>query len=163
MSITYREVQSSDNQPLAKMIRAVFEEHGAATEGTVYSDPSTDQLYQLFQHPKSILFVAEEHGAIIGCCGIYPTEGLDNYTTELVKFYVAKEYRGKGVGRELLLRCIYDAGALDYQYIYLECLPVFEKAINMYEQFGFEHLEERMGSSGHSSCTVWMGRTLEYA
>ncbi|MEO8398947.1 MAG: hypothetical protein ABI550_03930 [Ignavibacteriaceae bacterium] len=41
------------------MIREVFEEHDALQQGTVYSHPTTDNLYELFQTPKSIILYIE--------------------------------------------------------------------------------------------------------
>ena len=48
-----RPIQISDNQSLFKMIRAVFIEFAAPQEGTVYSDPTTANLYQLFQRANA--------------------------------------------------------------------------------------------------------------
>ena len=81
-----RQLKASDNQGLAKMIREVFKEHDAPKKGTVYSDPTTDNLYDLFLHEKSIFFVAESQGKVAGCCGIFPTKGLPEGCVELVKF-----------------------------------------------------------------------------
>ncbi len=39
-----RKIQESDNKCLALLIRNVFEEYNAPREGTVYSDPTTDNL-----------------------------------------------------------------------------------------------------------------------
>ena len=66
-----RPIEEKDNLPLAKMIRRVFDEHDAPQKGTVYSDPTTDDLYALFRIPKSILWVAEIDNEVIGCCGVY--------------------------------------------------------------------------------------------
>ncbi len=77
MELIIREVLKNDNPLLAKMIRRVFEEFDAPTAGTVYSDPTTDDLYGLFRENRSVLWVAELNGEALGCCGIYPTPGLD--------------------------------------------------------------------------------------
>lgn len=52
--MTIRRVQSSDNEVLTELIRAVFLEHDAPREGTVYSDITTDQLYQLLKNENSV-------------------------------------------------------------------------------------------------------------
>ncbi|MDX5437934.1 MAG: GNAT family N-acetyltransferase, partial [Pontibacter sp.] len=75
MTMHIRPIQPSDNQLLATLIRQVFREFKIDRPGTVYTDPSTDALYELFQNPTSAYFVAEENGQIIGGCGVYPTEG----------------------------------------------------------------------------------------
>jgi putative acetyltransferase len=52
-----RPVQPADNAPLAEMIRTVFHEYNAPRQGTVYSDPTTDHLYDLFCTPGSFVDV----------------------------------------------------------------------------------------------------------
>lgn len=101
-NIEFRTIRPEDNEALALMIREVFHEHNAPRIGTVYSDPTTDDLFELFIEPNSILWVAVENNTVLGCCGIYPTPGLENSTAELVKFYLPKEARGKGIGYQLM-------------------------------------------------------------
>jgi len=156
-----RRVEKSDNNHLAKLIRKVFEEHDAPREGTVYSDPTTDNLYGLFQPKESVLWVAEINGEILGCCGVYPTEGLPENCAELVKFYLSKQARGKGIGKALLERSIESAKEIGYTDLYIESMPEFSKAIQLYERFGFYKLNKALGFSGHTSCNIWMMKNLE--
>jgi putative acetyltransferase len=158
--VIIREIAEEDNFPLAKMIRSVFEEHDAPKQGTVYSDPTTDNLYALFQHPASKLWVAVVDGRAQGCCGIYPTEGLEAGYVELVKFYVSTEVRGKGIGKALMMKSIQSAQELGYNYLYIESCPQFAKAVSMYEKLGFETLERPLGSSNHCSCPIWMLKNI---
>ncbi|UQB70075.1 GNAT family N-acetyltransferase [Epilithonimonas zeae] len=162
MSIIIRENKKEDNKILAKIIRTSFHDFEVScTNGTVYSDPTTDDLYSLFQTGKSALFVAEENGLILGCCGIFPTENLPENTTELVKFYLTKEARGKGIGKLLMEKCVEKAKELGYQQVYLESLPEFSKAVSIYEKQGFRYLEKALGNSGHSGCNLWMIKKLD--
>jgi len=48
-------VQAEDNLLLAKLIRQVFIEYNAPQNGTVYSDPTTDDLYTLFKKDNAIV------------------------------------------------------------------------------------------------------------
>lgn len=154
--VIYRDVEEKDNALLASMIRKVFSEHDAPQEGTVYSDPTTDNLYQLFRTPGSLLRVAEINHIPIGCCGIYPTEGLDPDCTELVKYYLSEDARGKGIGRSLMQECITAAKERGYKKLYLESLPQFSKAVTIYSRLGFHTLDRPLGKSGHTTCTIWM-------
>jgi len=160
MKITIREVEENDNLLLAQIIRKAFEEYGAPTLGTVYSDPTTDDLYRLFRTDKSVLWVALADGEIAGCCGIYPTKGLPANCAELVKFYLAAEFRKKGIGKELLAKNIESARMFGYTKLYLESLPQFCEAIKLYEKQGFMKLNEPLGESGHNSCNIWMIKDL---
>jgi len=154
--VIFRKVRKVDNAPLANMIRQVFREHHAPQAGTVYSDPTTDDLYGLFRKARSVLWVAEIDGLAQGCCGIYPTIGLDPTDAELVKYYLAENARAKGTGRQLLERCIDSARELGYERLYLESLPHFAKALGIYEKLGFRHLSGPLGDSGHTGCNIWM-------
>jgi putative acetyltransferase len=53
MSVTYRNIEKKDNKEIAELIRSVFREFGIARPGTVYFDPTTDDLYSLFQVHQS--------------------------------------------------------------------------------------------------------------
>ncbi|WP_294298921.1 GNAT family N-acetyltransferase [uncultured Chryseobacterium sp.] len=156
-----RKVEQSDNEALAELIRDTFIEFDAPKEGTVYSDPTTSDLYSLFTKENSVLWVGEIDGVISGCCGIYPTEGLPEKCAELVKFYLRPSARGVGLGKSLMNQSIASAKEMGYENIYLESLPEFSKAVKMYENSGFRLLERPLGNSGHGSCTVWMIRNLD--
>lgn len=155
-----RKVKPEDNPHLAEMIRAVFVEHDAPKIGTVYSDPTTYKLYELFAENKSVLWVAELDNEIMGCCGIYPTDGLDDDTAELVKFYLPSSARGKGIGKKLMEQSVASAIEFGYKKLYIESLPQFSKAVSMYKKQGFHQLEHPMGQSGHTSCDIWMMKEL---
>lgn len=159
-NLTVRMVLEKDNDHLASMIKKVFEEHDAPKEGTVYSDPTTNDLFQLFREDRSVLWVAEDGGQILGCCGVYPTPGLDDDCAELVKFYLESKARGKGLGKSLMMKCFESAKEMGYRRLYLESLPQFSKAVSMYENLGFERLDKPMGSSGHTTCNIWMIKEL---
>lgn len=159
--IVYRLIQKKDNESLARLIRSVFEEFDVERIGTVYSDESTDHLSDLFDIARAEYWVAEKSGAIVGGCGLYPTEGLDQDCAELVKFYISPLERSQGIGLKLISIAIDRSYALGYKQLYLESFPNFDKAVSMYEKLGFEHLNHSLGNSGHSACTIWMIKKLD--
>ena len=59
MQINVRLITKNDNPLLAKIIRQVMEEFGVNLPNTVYTDPTTDDLYELFQKDKAIKLAAE--------------------------------------------------------------------------------------------------------
>lgn len=160
MKIKIRKIQKSDNYELAAIIRSCFHDFNVSTAETVYEDPTTDHLFELFKTEKSALFVAEENGILLGCCGIFPTEGLPENYAELVKFYLNKSARGKGIGRQLMEASINFAKETGYKSIYIESLPEFSTAVSIYEKQGFNYLEKPLGNSGHSGCNLWMLKDL---
>ncbi|MCE3296720.1 MAG: acetyltransferase [Crocinitomicaceae bacterium] len=158
--IVYRLVQPGDNAELAAMIRGVLEEFGVNQPGTVYTDPTTDRLYELFAEVKAPYRLALDGEKIIGACGLYPTPGLPKDCVELVKFYVNSAYRGLGIGKKLMNMSLEDAKNLGYTSVYLESLPQLNTAVGMYEKAGFEHIPERLGESGHFACNILMLKKL---
>jgi putative acetyltransferase len=154
--LTIRQIEEKDNSEIASLIRKVFREFKIDRPGTVYFDPTTDDLYRLFQTPGSVYWIALYDGIIIGGCGIFPTPALPQGCAELVKFYLASEYRGKGIGRMLMYKSIDSAREMGYRQIYLESMPELGKAISMYEKTGFRSINSPMGNSGHFGCDIWM-------
>jgi putative acetyltransferase len=160
MAILIRRIEPNDNPLIAELIKEVFREFKIDKPGTVYSDPSTNHLYQLFQAPKSGYWIAEEDGRIIGGCGFYPTAGLPEGCAELVKFYLSPEARGKGTGRQLLEMVCHAADEAGYRELYLESFPELATAVRMYEKAGFRNIDKPLGNSGHFACTIWMVKKL---
>lgn len=161
MSVRYRKLEKKDNPFISGIIKRALEEHGVAKPGTVYTDPTTDDLYSLFDRPDAYYFVAEENGQIIGGCGVFPTIGLPTGCAELVKLYVSKEGRGKGVGYALLEKCALVAGELGYKELYLETLPELSRAVSLYHRSGYKDLSGPLGDSGHFACSIWMLKELK--
>lgn len=151
-----RNIQAGDNKALAKIVRDSLTEFGANKPGTVYFDDTTDHLYELFQTAGSDYFVAEENGVVLGGGGLFPSAGLPEGVCELVKMYLAKDARGKGLGQTLIDTCIRRAKELNYHTIYLETMPELRTALSVYEKKGFTYLSGPMGNTGHFGCELWM-------
>lgn len=151
-----RQIDITDNFDIAHIIRGVLVEFGADKPGTVYFDKSTDDLFHLFQNPKSVYYVAEIDGKLVGGGGIYPTEGLADDTCELVKMYLLPEARGQGIAKEIIKMSIQFAKEQGYKKIYLESMPELKNALKLYEKFGWHYLTARAGGDVHSACGMWM-------
>ncbi len=154
--LTIRPVRQEDNAELASIVKTTLAEFGANKKGTVYFDPTTDSLYELFRAPLSTYFVAELHGEIVGGGGIYPTAGLPEDTCELVKMYLLKKARGKGLGKHLVQKCLDQAKDAGFRKVYIETMPELKQALKTYEKFGFTYIDHPMGNSGHFGCDLWM-------
>ena len=156
-----RTIQPADNPVLADIVRSTLAEFGADKPGTVYFDPTTDALYELFRKPGSIYYVALENDAIVGGAGIFPSEGLPGDTCELVKMYLQPQVRGKGLGGQLIEKALRFAREAGYKKVYLESMPELKKALSVYEKFNFKYLDRPMGNTGHFGCGLWMVKVLE--
>jgi putative acetyltransferase len=155
-NVIIRDITPEDNPTLAVIVRDTLAEFGANHPGTVYYDPTTDDLFKLFRVQHARYFVAEVNGKIVGGGGIYPTEGLPSDTCELVKMYLIPEGRGFGLGRTLIEKCMTAATEEGFSKIYLETMPELRQALKVYEKFGFRYLPGPMGNSGHYGCEKWM-------
>lgn len=156
MGIIFRLIEEKDNKEIAELIRNVFREFKIDKQGTVYYDPTTDSLFELFRTPGSEYWIAEEDGIIVGGCGVFATPGLPVACAELVKFYLSDDNRGKGTGWRLMEKTFESARRLGYKKLYLESLPELKRAISLYEKAGFKFISGPMGNSGHFGCDIWM-------
>ena len=160
LRVNVRTITPADNQRLAGIIRTTLAEFDANKPGTVYYDPVTDRLSEVFSLPNSTYFVACDEQEILGGAGIYPSSGLSPDTCELVKMYLIPKARGKGIGKELMRRCIGFAKDKGYRKVYLETMPELYLAIKLYEKSGFTRLAKPLGNTGHTGCDIWMIRDI---
>ena len=151
-----RPIVQKDQEPLARLIRSVFEEYGAPLVNTVYDDPRTLHVWESLQGVNSGYWVIDEDGEVMGGCGFYPTEGLPEGYAELVKFYLSPKVRGKGYGSKLFSLVIDEARKAGYTNLYIESFLEFADAVKMYGRHGFVELPERLGHSGHTATTAHM-------
>jgi putative acetyltransferase len=160
--ISVRSITPGDNKAIAAIIRQTLEEFGANHPGTVYYDPTTDALYELFSGTQGGgYFVAESGGVPVGGGGIFPSPGLPADTCELVKMYLLPHVRGIGLGKKIINACIQLARQNGYRNIYIETMPELKQAMQTYEKFGFRYLDGPMGNTGHFGCELWMLLSLD--
>jgi putative acetyltransferase len=155
-----RPIELQDNFALAQLIRSVFIEFEIDKPGTVFTDPSTDNLYQLFLTKGANYYVVTYENEVVGGCGYFPTDGLPPFYAELVKFYISPAHRSNGLGHLLLEKIIEETRVVGYQYLYLETFPELSRALSIYLRKGFVHIDSPLGHSGHFACTVWMKKKL---
>jgi putative acetyltransferase len=156
MPVIIRPIEQKDNPIVAELIRTVFREFKIDMPGTVYTDPTTDNLFELFETPLSKYWVAEENGVLLGGSGIFPTQNLPDECVELVKLYLSNNARGKGIGKALMQKCIDTAREFGFKHMYLESFPELRTAVGMYMKAGFKYIDKPLGNSGHFACNIWM-------
>ena len=100
---------------------------------------------EVINHPKeSILdkggyiFLAREGDRIIGTAGL-ASEGDSTY--ELVKMTVAPEFRGKGISKMLIEKCLERARELKAKKVFLYSNSQLQTAISLYKKYGFAHVD----------------------
>ncbi|MBZ9627495.1 GNAT family N-acetyltransferase [Psychroflexus sp. CAK1W] len=158
--IKIRPIQQRDNKEVAKMIRHVLIEQGAPKVGTAYEDKATDQLFETYQKERSEYFVLLEGDRILGSAGISPLDNGDPKVCELQKMYLDPSARGRGMGNQMMQKCLSFAKAQGFEVCYIETLPGMKAAQKLYQKTGFEYISERLGDTGHYSCTIFMKKQL---
>ncbi len=93
-----------------------------------------DHLEEKYGMPFGRLYLAFCDGEAAGCIGL---KKIDETNCEMKRLYVRPKFRGKHIGKLLVQKIIADAKEIGYSYILLDTLPFLEKAIQMYEKFGF--------------------------
>jgi len=113
-----------------------------------------------YEKARSAYFVVEVEGKLLGGAGIAPLSGEDPSVCELQKMYFSSAARGLGLGKEMIDTCLDFAKANDFTMCYLETLPYMEAAQKLYLKTGFDYIDGPMGDTGHTSCNVWLTKSL---
>ncbi|GAB3352350.1 GNAT family N-acetyltransferase [Lysobacter tyrosinilyticus] len=155
-----RPIEPRDESTIAAIIRTVMPEYGATGEGFAINDPEVDWMQRAYSLPRSVYFVVEQEGKVVGGGGIAPLTGGDEDTCELRKMYFLKQIRGQGIGSEMLKRCLDTARSFGFRYCYLETLGGMNDAIRLYERHGFKRIGAPRGRTGHGGCDTYYLREL---
>ncbi|MGH7657566.1 MAG: GNAT family N-acetyltransferase, partial [Gemmatimonadales bacterium] len=134
------------------IIRGVMTEFGAVGPGYSINDAEVDTMFQSYCGERAAYFVVDDGGEIIGGGGVAPLDGAAPEVCELRKMYFLPRARGRGLGRDMLDRCLAAARELGFARCYLETLAGMDGARRLYERAGFRCISEAMGFTGHSSC-----------
>lgn len=159
-TIDIREIEPQDNKQLEEVIRACFHEFKIPLEGTAYSDPETLRMFESYQNPNDVYFVVDCDGEVLGGAGIKPLNHFETEICEIQKMYFSPKVRGKGYGKALFETCLKAAESLGYKQCYIESAEQLKAAIHIYEHYGFKHLDQALGNTGHYSCGIWMLKDL---
>ena len=84
------------------------------------------------------IFLAKAAGEIVGSAALVKT-GKGQY--ELAKMAVTDKWQGKGIGKQLIEKCLSAAKSLGAERITLFSNHQLQTAIKMYEKYGFHHVE----------------------
>jgi putative acetyltransferase len=150
-----RKILPGDNASVARIIRTVMPEFGAGGQGFAIHDKEVDDMYAAYNSGRAAYFVCEENGKLMGGGGVAPLTGAGDETCELKKMYFLPEGRGRGLGQQLLSKCLAAARDIGYEYCYLETFNTMKAAMKAYERNGFQRIRGPLGSTGHFACDVF--------
>lgn len=102
-------------------------------------DSDIKNIKRYYKDNKGQFWVIYNNNRIIGCIGL---RNLDEKKKigELKRFYILPEMQGLGFGKSLLELLIKNAEK-SYDYIRLDTSSKSEKAIHLYEKYGFYYIE----------------------
>ena len=155
-AVNIRSIRKEDNEQVAALIRKVLLDLGAPKVGTAYADVTLDHMFENYDKPRAAYFVVEENETILGCAGIAQLDNSEDNICELQKMYFLEEARGRGIGSEMLQKCLENAKEFNFEEIYLETMPYMKAAQKLYVRMGFEYIDKPLGDTGHYSCPVYM-------
>ena len=85
-----------------------------------------------------VIYLARENGNIIGSAALIREH---DHVYELAKMTVVPEWRGKGVSKLLMDKCLDKARELNAKKIVLFSNSQLKPALSLYTKYGFKHIE----------------------
>lgn len=91
---------------------------------------------------KNVIFVAEEEGTLVGLCWCTIVDRGVDRQAEIAEFYVDKENRGKGIGRELLeaAKQLFVTEKVEVAFAWTHSGN--QEAIGLYKKAGFKDVDQ---------------------
>ena len=83
------------------------------------------------------IFLAMDENKVIGTAGLWKESEGD---FELIKMFVDSAYRGRGISKLLLDKCIDEAKQLGAKKMFLYSNSQLKTAIQLYKKYGFEDI-----------------------
>lgn len=133
MNVEIDTFRSEHARRFAELNRAWLERYNLmeAVEEEQLADPQRHFLDRGGQ-----IFVALHDGRVVGTCAVVP-DGSGEF--ELAKLTVAPEFRGQGIARRLVERCIQFAQQQDARRMMLVSNSKLQCALGLYESLGFKY------------------------
>ena len=123
-------IKEEDKEEAYRFCLGIIEEMG--WEKKFFTD--IDNLPAVFKGEREIFLLAKEEDKIIGCVGL---NDLSEKQALMRRFYVAKEFRGKGLAPKLFKRIKKFAKEKNYSTIVLDVFKNNFRAKRFYQKQGF--------------------------
>jgi diamine N-acetyltransferase len=154
INFTIQRVQPEDIIDLQNIARQTFQETYAAgntAENMAYylkHNLSIDHLKRELENKNSEFYFAKSGGKILGYLkinfGPSPTELTKENCVEIERIYVCKEFQGKKIGHQLLVKAIDLAKGKGASFIWLGVWEHNPKAFLFYQRHGFEVFDQHV-------------------
>jgi putative acetyltransferase len=136
--MTIRKATNFDSEKVKDLVFAVLDEFQLESDPDETDSDLEDIEASYIDRGGIFEMIEDVDGRVLGTYGLYP---VDDSTVELRKMYFVRELRSRGYGREILQRAIGKAREFGFSSMYLETASVLEKAVKLYESFGFRPVD----------------------
>jgi GNAT superfamily N-acetyltransferase len=92
----------------------------------------------MFVEPDGVFLVVRDEGGVPVACG--GVARFDETRGELKRMYVLPRFRGRGLGRRILVELEAEARRLGYRALVLETGDLQQEALGLYESAGYERI-----------------------
>jgi len=107
-----------------------------------------------FRGPRAAVVLAREGQRAVGCAGLRPVQ---ESTLELKHFFLAREIRGRGLGRQLLAGVEAVARSLGARRIVLDTAAPLIEAAALYRAAGYQDI---LRFNDNPVAVAWFGKDL---
>ena len=102
-------------------------------------DKELKHLSRFYGPPFGLIIMAKYDDEFVGVACL---RDLGNFVTEIRRMYVKPNYRGKGLGRKILDKLVYEAKRLNIRFLRLDTVPEMESAMHLFISKGFYEIED---------------------
>ncbi|RPI17313.1 MAG: GNAT family N-acetyltransferase [Ignavibacteriae bacterium] len=134
-------IKQANNDNEIKIIKQLFLEYANSLNFDLCFqdfDKEIEGLPGKYDLPAGRLLICYVDDTPAGCIAL---RKIDDEICEMKRLYVKPEFRGYKIGLKLVEYLLNEARNSGYKKMRLDTLPVMDKAINLYKQFGFYEIE----------------------
>lgn len=91
-----------------------------------------------YNAPGGVLLLLTQNNDPVGCVCLRKTS---DEVAEMKRMYIKKEFRGKGLSKQLIEKLLDHAKELKYKAVRLDTLPQMKEAMNLYLCIGFKEIQ----------------------
>lgn len=104
-----------------------------------------------YNNSYNFWYAINSAGKIIGCIGL---KKMDDDNAEIKKFFVHKQFRGKGVAKKLMHTLIKSALKHHFKNLFLGTVETLLAAQKFYKKYGFSQIKEHCLPREFSKCPI---------
>ncbi len=135
---------NTDAAAIKQLILGILKDYGLKP-APASTDSDLEDIQKHYWQNKGCFYVLKKDDQIIGSFALCK---INDHLCELRKMYLNRNFRGRRLGRKMMVAAFEQAKELGYKSIMLETASVLKEAISLYEKYGFkpytpDHLSAR--------------------